>query len=1123
MNVADWLRNLGLSQYESAFIENAIDIDVLPELSEHDLEKLGIPLGHRKRLVRGIKEMAPGGSSSKPVTSERGQVATTDLPPTGTAERRHLTVMICDLVGSTALSARLDPEDMGAVIDAFQATCARITLAYDGFLADFRGDGILAYFGYPRAHEDDAERTVRAALDIVAAVARVKTPAEEPLSVRIGIATGLVVVGDLGGEGTLGEHAVIGDTPSLAARLQALVEPGTVVVASSTRRLLGDLFLLRDLGLHKVKGIAEPIPAWAVDGVAASKSRFEAIHATGLADLIGRKDELDFLLKRQQLAWKGKGQVVLISGEPGIGKSRLVRALEERIADEPHTLLHYQCSPHHTNSALYPFIAQFERAARFKTDDTPDKRLDKLEALLARATPRVQDTAPFFAALLSIPFGDRYPPLAPNPAQQRRRTFAALFDQFERLARQKPILLLFEDAQWSDATSLELLDLTIERIRQLPVLALLTMRPDFEAPWVGLANVGSLALGRLDRKNVESIVTQVTGGRTLPAEVMDQIVAKTDGNPLFVEELTKAVLEGDILVKDADGYRLTGPLPPLAIPTTLQDSLMARLDRLAPVKEISQIGAAIGREFSYSLLREVVGRDEPSLRRALTRLEQAELVFRRGEPPEATYSFKHALVRDAAYESLLKSRRQRLHGQIARAMEERFPDIVMSQPEIVAHHFTEAGLAEPAISYWLRAGNLALTRSASAAVGHLEQGMRLISGVENPMSRNKFELLLQTSLGNSLRATKGWSSDSVRHAYTRALQLCRESGLDEHTFPAAFGLWTWNFLRASLREAEALAQYLLNSAVRVADSAYEVLAREALGFTLFAQGRFAAAHTELERGITLCEDSKAAEYLELSAQDPRVHVRSYDAMALWFAGFPDQALRLCAEARRYADATRQPFSEAMAQTISLRVHQLRGETSIVAAQANAAIALCEEYEFVHYVAMALILRGWARAQQGEFEKGIAEIREGLEKERTMGALLFDSYSLGLLADACIKNKQYKQAVDFLDEAQSRLDEENSSRFYAAEIFRLLGETHLRSNKDLDQAEHYFTKGLGVAREQNAKSLELRLCLSMCDLHDVRQNAGRCRAQLSEVYGFFTEGFETVDLVRAKARLERLDK
>ncbi|HET7910857.1 MAG TPA: AAA family ATPase [Pseudolabrys sp.] len=1123
MDVAGWLQNLGLGQYASAFAENAIDIDILPELSEHDLEKLGIPLGHRKRLVRAIRGMAGAGAASKPITGERGEMAPSGHPPKGAAERRHLTVMICDLVGSTALSARLDPEDMGAVIDAFQATCARITLAYDGFLADFRGDGILAYFGYPRAHEDDAERTVRAALDIAAAVARVKTPADEPLSVRIGIATGLVVVGDLGGEGTLGEHAVVGDTPSLAARLQALVEPGTVVVAAATRRLLGDLFHLRDLGLHKVKGLAEPVAAWVVDGVAASKSRFEAIHAGGLTDLIGREEQLDFLLKRQQLAWKGKGQVVLISGEPGIGKSRLVRALEQRIADEPHTLLHYQCSPHHTNSALYPFIAQFERAAGFKTDDTPEKRLDKLEALLARAAPRIQDTAPFFAALLSIPFGNRYPPLAPNRTQQRRRTFAALFDQFESLARQRPILLLFEDAQWADATSLELLDLTIERIRQLPVLALFTMRPDFESPWVGLPNVGTLALGRLDRNNVESIVTQVAGGHALPAEVMNQIVVKTDGNPLFVEELTKAVLEGDILVKDAGGYRLTGPLPPLAIPTTLQDSLMARLDRLAPVKEIGQIGAAIGREFSYSLMREVVGGDEPSLKSALAKLEQAELVFRRGDPPEAIYSFKHALVRDAAYESLLKSRRQRLHGQIARTMEEKFPDIVMTQPEIVAHHFTEAGFAEPAINYWLKAGNLALSRSANAAVSHLQQGLKLIPGIEDPTLRNKSELLLQTSLGNSLRATTGWSSDSVRHAYTRALHLCRESGLDEHTFPAVFGLWTWNFLRASLREAQALAEYLLNTAERVADSAYEVLAREALGFTLFAQGQFAAAHTELERGISLCEDSKAAAYLDLSAQDPRVHVRSYDSMTLWFCGFPDQALRLCAEARRYADVSRHPFSEAMARTISLRVHQLRGEASVVAGQANAAIAFCEEHEFVHYLAMAVILRGWARALQGEFEDGIAEIREGLEKERAIGALLFDSYSLGLLADACIRNKQYGQALEFLEQAQSRLEEENSSHFYAAEIFRLLGETYLRSNKDLDQAEHYFSKGLKVAREQKARSLELRLCLSMCDLHDSGQSAGKCRAQLGAVYGTFTEGFDTADLVRAKARLERLEK
>ena len=551
MDVGGWLRNLGLGQYESAFIENAIYTDVLPELTEGDLEKLGIPLGDRKRLIKAIKAMA-GGSPRALITSEIGENAPSDYSPMIAAERRHLTVMICDLVGSTALSAQLDPEDMGAVIDAFQAACARITLAFDGFLADFRGDGILAYFGYPRAHEDDAERTVRAGLDIAAAVARLKTRAEEPISVRIGIATGLVVVG---GEGALREHTVIGDTPSLAARLQALAEPGTVVVAASTRRLLGDRFRLRDLGLHKVKGIAEPIAAWAVEGVSASESRFEAVHAAGLTDLIGRKDELDFLLKRQRLAWKGEGQIVLILGEPGIGKSRLVAALEERIADEPHTPLRYQCSPHYTNSALYPFIAQLERAAGFKADDTSEQRLDKLEALLAIAASRVQDTAPLFAALLSIPFGDRYPRLTLNPAQQRRRTLAALLGQFENLARQKPILLLFEDAHWADATSLELLDLTIGRVRQLPVLALFTLRPEFEPPWVGLPNVGTLTLGRLDRSNVESMVTQVTHGRALPAEVMNQIVAKTDGNPLFVEELTKAVLEGDILVKDADGYR----------------------------------------------------------------------------------------------------------------------------------------------------------------------------------------------------------------------------------------------------------------------------------------------------------------------------------------------------------------------------------------------------------------------------------------------------------------------------------------------------------------------------------------------------------------------------------------
>src|SRR5215467_13175194 len=654
------------------------------------------------------------------------------------AERRHLSVMICDLVGSTALSARLDPEDMNAVMDAYHAACARIMLTYDGFIGDFRGDGTLAYFGYPRAHEDDAERTVRAGLDIIAAVAGLETRAVEPLAVRVGIASGLVLIGELSREGTLREHAVVGDTPNLAARLQALAEPATIVVAGSTRRLLGDLFRLRDLGRHEVKGIAERIEAWAVEGVSTSESRFEAARTANLSDLIGRADEIDYLLERQRLAWKGEGQIVLISGEPGIGKSRLAATLAERSTDEPYTRLRYQCSPYHTNSALRPFIDQLERAAGIKADDTSEQRLDKLEAVLATGVSRVRTVAPLFAALLSISFDRRYPPLALNPMQQRRRTLAALLDQFEGLARQQPILLFFEDAHWADATSLELLDLAVERVRQLPVFALFTFRPEFEPPWVGLPNVGTLTLRGLDRNDVESMVVRVTGGRGLPEEVMKQIVAKTDGNTLFVEELTKAVLETGILVEDAEGYRLDGPLPPLAIPETLQDSLMARLDRLAPVKEIGQIGAVIGREFSYPLVRALVGRDETALKHALAQLEQAGLVFRRGEPPEAVYNFKHALVRDAAHESLLKSRRRLLHRKIATALCERFPKVVASQPEIVAHHFTEAGLVDAAIEYWLKAGAKAFSLYANEdAVRFFERALTLLKKL--PETRDNLE------------------------------------------------------------------------------------------------------------------------------------------------------------------------------------------------------------------------------------------------------------------------------------------------------------------------------------------------------------------------------------------------
>jgi class 3 adenylate cyclase/predicted ATPase len=1112
MEIGGWLRKLGLGKYETAFVENAIDSDVLLELTEADLEKLRIPLGDRKRLYKAIRDLGRAPSRD---SGTQGLVwdETSEASRRASAERRHLTVIICDLVGSTALARRLDPEEMGIVIDSFQAACARITLAYEGVLSDFRGDGILAYFGYPHAHEDDAERAVRAALDIINAVALLKTPADGALSVRIGIASGLVVVGNGARRGISGKDTVIGDTPSIATRIQALAEPGSVVVADSTRRLLGSRFRLRDLGHHKVKGIAEPIAAWAVEGIAASESLFHSAHARELTKLIGREQELDFLLKRQRLAWKGAGQIVLISGEAGIGKSRLAAALEERIARDPHIVLRYQCSPYYSKSPLYPFIAQLQRAAGFTPEDTPKQRLDKLETLLAANEAPLLDTVPLFAALLLVPFGERYPPLALTPFQQRRRIFTALLDQFEFLAHQKPILLLFEDAHWADATSLELLGLAIERMRQLPVLALFTFRLQFEPPWVGLPNVETLKLGPLNETNVKEIIAEVSRGGTLPLEVAKQIFEKTDGNPLYVEELTKVVLEGDIAAKHTADRDRSAPL--LAIPATLQDSLMARLDRLGPAKEFAHIGAAIGREFSYSLMRELVSPEETALQDALLTLEQAQLVFRHAEPPESIYVFKHALVRDAAYESILKSRRRQLHGQIARVIETKFPDSVANQPEIVAHHFTEAGLHEPAVDYWLRAGHVAISRSASAAIEHLKQGLKQIPYIENAVERDKFELLLQMALGNYLQASKGWSTDSVKQAYTRALELCKQTGLEKHSLGAVFGLWTWHFVRPSLTEALALANELLNTAEKVNDPVYKVLGHEALGFTLFAQGKFAPSRTELELSIGQCRDDDATAYLEASAQDPRVHVRLYIGMALWFLGYPDQALRACEEALKYADSSQHRFNEAMARAITLRVHQFRGDIDVISRDADAAIAAAEEHGFAYYLAVALMLRGWATARHGELERGIAEIRAGLAKEHATGASLYESYALGLMADACIANGRYEQAFEVLQDAKSKV---NSERFYAAEIYRLLGETYLRSHQDLDQAEHWLSQGLAIAREQEAKSLELKIAIANYDLYQLRGRPEQSASQLSEIYGFFSEGLDTADLLGARARL-----
>jgi class 3 adenylate cyclase/tetratricopeptide (TPR) repeat protein len=1121
MDVGEWLRNLGLGRYERVFIENAIDSDVLPELTEGDLEELGLALGDRKRVIRAIRAMLPGSRAAALASGVAGDSQGAQPFP-ASAERRHLTVMICDLVGSTALSDRLDPEDMGAVIDAYHAACARSVLAYDGFLAEFRGDGILAYFGYPRAHEDDAERTVRAALDITAAVSRLETRAQEALAVRIGIASGLVVVGDFGGEGALREHPVIGGTPNLAARLQALADPSTIVVAASTRRLLGDLFRLRDLGWHKLKGIAEPVAAWAVEGPLVSESRFEAVRQAGLTGLIGREKELDFLLERQRRAWKGEGQIVLISGEPGIGKSRLVAALGDRIAGEPYTRLSYQCSPYDTNSALRPFISQLERSAGFKTDDTPEQRLDKLEALLAASgAPRAQAAAPLLAALLSIPPGDRYPPLSLSPVQLRRRTLSALLDQFESLARKQPILLLCEDMHWADATSLEMLDLTVERMRQLPVLALFTFRPEYEPPWTGLPNVGILALNRLDSDKVESMVAQVTRGRTLPVEVIKQIVAKTDGNPLFVEELTKAVLEGGILVEDTEGYRLDGPLQPLAIPATLQDSLMSRLDRLAPVKEVAQIGAAIGRDFSYSLLRALVDRDEPALNYALAQLEHAELVFRRGELPDAVYTFKHALVRDAAYESLLKSRRQQLHGQIARALEERFADVVTSQPEILAHHFTEAGLIDAAIDYWLKAGNLALSRSANAeAAKHLRQGIALMQSKAPLAEPSHQELDFYLALGPATAATEGYASPETLRAFSHARDLLGDGGTLTEQMTVLWGVYLAHAMRGEYVAARDLAQRCLTLAAQHKHPGMLALANRFMGQTLWSMGNFVDACVHLKRALELCaaNEEVIASYRRFGADDQVTSLASL-SRTLWILGYPEQAATASKQALARAREMGLAFTTVFALDGEALLGALGADPRSALARTDEAVAHSIEHGFADFEVRARFFQGALLARSGDPQRGIELMRNAIAAADSNAARHRRTLYLGHMAAAHADLGQPEAGLNLLDEA-IQMAETADERFFEAELHRLRGHILLALGRE-GEAEAELLGALTIARQQQARWWELRAATSLAKhWHDEGKHM-QAYSLLQPAYGWFTEGFDTPSLKSAKLLLDEL--
>ena len=834
MDIAAWLRSLGLERYEPVFRDNEIDAAVLPELTDEHLKELGLPLGPRLKLLKGVAALhAPAGADR----AAEGEAPSSPTVAAPEAERRHLTVLFCDLVGSTELAGRLDPEDLRDVIRAYQDACAGAIVRFEGHVAKYMGDGVLAYFGYPRAHEGEAERAVCAGLQAVRAVGALTPCAGPPLQARVGIATGMVVVGDLVGEGAAQEEAVVGETPNLAARLQALAEPGSVVVGPTTRRLLGGLFDYADLGVHRLKGFAAPVRAWRVLGSGRAEGRFEARQAAGLTPLVGREHELGLLLDRWRQAAEGDGQVVLLGGEPGVGKSRLVRALREQLGEHSLTPLSHFCSPYHQGSALHPVIGLLERGAGLARDDPPERQLDKLEALLALATDDVPAVAPLLADLLGIPTGGRYPPLALSPQRRKERTLAALLTQLEGLAARQPVLALYEDVHWSDPTTLELLDQIVDRVPGSRVLVLITFRPEFRPPWIGFAHVSLLTLNRLNKRQVAAMAERVAGGKALPPEVLEQIAAKTDGVPLFVEELTKTVLEAGLLQEEGDRYTLAGPLPALAIPATLYDSLMARLDRLAPVREVAQVGAVIGREFGHELLTAVMPLHGEELAHALTELVDSELVFRRGTAPHATYTFKHALVQDAAYASLLRGKRQQLHARIAAVLEEQFLEVAEAQPELLARHFAEAGLGRQAIAYLQKAGDRAAERSAYAeAISHLSRGLELLQVLPDDPERTLQELDLRIALGSAFMATRGYAGAEVEATYLRARELCRQAGETSRLFPVLHGLYRFHHVRGELQAAREAGEQLLSLAEGLKDPALFVEAHRALGVPLFWLG-----------------------------------------------------------------------------------------------------------------------------------------------------------------------------------------------------------------------------------------------------------------------------------------------
>jgi class 3 adenylate cyclase/predicted ATPase len=1125
MDAGGWLRRLGLEQYEAAFRENKIDDTVLPSLTAEDLKDLGVGfVGDRRKLLDAIAALRAEASEPAPLSdSPLG----TDKAAKDTAERRQVTVMFSDLVGSTALSTRMDPEDLREIISAYQSSVANTVRRFGGFVAKYMGDGVLVYFGYPQAHEDDAERAVRAGLALIEGVRSLT--AAEPLQVRIGIATGLVVVGDLIGSGEAQERGVVGETPNLAARLQAAAVPGTIVIGPATQRLLAGLFEYRDLGCIEVKGFARPVQAYEVVRPSAVESRFDALHATGLTALVGRQEETELLLRRWTRAKAGEGQVVLLSGEPGIGKSRLTAALIARLAGEPHTRLRYFCSPQHTDSALYPIIGQMRRAAGIIRDDPLQVKLDKLDARLEQTSTSPQDRA-LFAEMSSIPNDGRYSASELAPQQRRQRTMDALISQMVALTQQKPVVMIFEDAHWTDPTSLEVLSRVADRITTLPVLLVVTFRPEFNAPWIGRPHVTVLTINRLTQREVGAMIDRLVGNKLLPASIRQDIIERTDGIPLFVEEMTKAVLEAESEGAARD-LVATVPSSALAVPASLHASLMARLDRLGPAKEVAQIGAAIGREFSHAVLAAVAHKPEADLGSALDRLIQADLLFRQGVPPHATYLFKHALVQDAAYGTLLRQPRGALHARIVEALENQFPEIAESQPELLARHCTEAGLIAKAAGLWGKAGQRSLARSALVeAIEQLARALAQIANLPGTPALRREQIKVQVALITPLIHVRGYAAPETKAAAERARVLIEQAeALGEPPedplllFSVLYGFWTASYVAFNGDMMREVAAQVLTLAEKQGAIVPLMLGHRLMANSLLVTGDIAESRTHYDQAIALYDPAEHRQLATRFGQDAQVSALSYRAIGLWLLGYPEAARADTERALKYAREINQPATLLFALLHGSLTDILCGDYAAATVKVDELVTLADEKGPFFWKAPGVMNRGCVLILTGNAHDAVQIMTSGITAYRSTGSTLWMPWYLAELARAYAQLDRFDDAWRCIGEAMVAMDT-TKERWREADIHRIAGEIALTSpERDVAKAEACFERALAIACEQKAKSWELRAAISMAQLWRDQGKRNEARELLTPIYCWFTEGFDSSDLKEAKSLLDELTR